>query len=120
VEQRKTRCAKVISFQTHPHDEQVLVEAKKRGATTKVAPYHSALYRNWLPSSPQAASLMDLARWWFFTTLYVIHRQVLDADGAVGLGDPAREPMGEIVAPVGHSPVEASEASASLGSVGRP
>ncbi len=43
---------------------------EKRGATTKVAPYHSALYRSWLPSSPQAASLMDRARWWFFTMFF--------------------------------------------------
>jgi len=32
-----------MSWQSHPHDEQVFVEAKNRGATAKVAPYQSAL-----------------------------------------------------------------------------
>ena len=56
------RSARGISWQTRPHDEQVLLEAKKHGATARVAPYQAALYRSWLPNSPQAASLMDLAR----------------------------------------------------------
>ena len=50
----------------------------------------------------------------------ILHRQVLDADSAVGLGDGARDPMGEVVAPVGHPPVEAPQTSACLGRVGRP
>ena len=48
---------------------------------------------------------------------HVLHRQVLDADGAVGLGDRARDPVGEVVASVGHPPMEAGQASPCLGPV---
>jgi hypothetical protein len=48
---------------------------------------------------------------------HVLHRQVLDADGAVGLGDRARDPVGEVVASVGHPPMEAGQASPCLGPI---
>src|SRR5437867_10121574 len=64
--QWKTRSPRGIppSF-TCPHLEHLFVDGYHLSAVTSVDPYHRVLYPSCLSISPQAASAMALARWWF-------------------------------------------------------
>lgn len=52
---------------TLPHFEHVLLLRYQRSTTCSRAPVLAVLYSNCRRNSPKAASLTDLARWWFFT-----------------------------------------------------
>ena len=48
-----------------PHFEHVLLLRYQRSTTCSRAPVLAALYSSWRRNPPNAASLTDLARWWF-------------------------------------------------------
>src|SRR5437667_5380245 len=63
--QWKTRSPRGISSFTCPHLEHLFVDGYHLSAVMSVDPYHWVLYRSCLTVSPQAASAMARARWWF-------------------------------------------------------
>src|SRR5437016_2616714 len=63
--QWKVRSPRGISSFTCPHLEHLFVDGYHLSAVTRVEPYHRVLYRSCLEISPQAASAMARARWWF-------------------------------------------------------
>src|SRR5437867_4864233 len=63
--QRKTRSPRGISIFTCPHLEHLFVDGYHLSAVIRADPYQRVLYRSCLEISPQAASPMALARWWF-------------------------------------------------------
>src|SRR2546426_3572646 len=63
--QWNVRSSRGISSFTCPHLEHLFVEGYHLSAVTSVDPYHRVLYRSCLENSPQPASTMALARWWF-------------------------------------------------------
>ena len=63
--QWKTRSSRGISPFTCPHLEHLFVDGYHLSAVMSADPYHWVLYPSCLSISPQAASAMAFARWWF-------------------------------------------------------
>ena len=67
LSQRYVRSLRESLAFTLPQPEHVLLLRYQRSTTCSRAPVRTVLHSSWRRNSPKAASLTDLARWWFFT-----------------------------------------------------